>query len=58
VRFLVVHPGPAYSVADVHDGWVDALRGLGQQVWTYNLDDRLAFYCNAPSASDSNRALQ
>jgi len=47
MRILVVHPGPAFSVADVHAGWVEALRGLGQQVWQYNLDDRLALYSNA-----------
>jgi spore maturation protein CgeB len=31
-------------VADVHNGWAEALRGLGQQVFTFNLDDRLQFY--------------
>jgi spore maturation protein CgeB len=31
-------------VADVHNGWVEALRGLGEQVALYNLDSRLVFY--------------
>jgi spore maturation protein CgeB len=44
LRFLVVHPGPAWSVADVYQGWVEALEDLGQQVATYNLDARLTFY--------------
>jgi spore maturation protein CgeB len=44
VRFLVAQPGPSFSVADVYAGWVEALRNLGQQVFEYNLDDRLAFY--------------
>jgi spore maturation protein CgeB len=47
VRILVVHPGPDFSVADVHDGWVEALRELGQTVATYALNDRLTFYGNA-----------
>jgi spore maturation protein CgeB len=47
VRWLVVHPGPAWSVADVYQGWVEALEGLGQQVSTYNLDARLTFYQRA-----------
>lgn len=44
LRILVVHPGPAWSVADVYQGWVEALEGLGQQVATYNLDARITFY--------------
>jgi spore maturation protein CgeB len=44
MRFLVCHPGPAFSVADVHAGWVEALCELGQQVVEFNLDDRLTFY--------------
>jgi spore maturation protein CgeB len=44
MRFLVVHPAPAFSVADVYAGWVEALQELGQQVATFNLDDRLALY--------------
>src|SRR6516164_1286464 len=44
MRWLVGHPGPSFSVADMHTGWVEALRGLGEDVYTYNLDDRLLFY--------------
>jgi len=44
VRWLVGHPGPSFSVADVHTGWVEALRALGEDVYTFNLDDRLLFY--------------
>jgi spore maturation protein CgeB len=43
-RVLVVHPGPNFSVADVHTGWIEALQQLGLMVFPYNLDDRLAFY--------------
>jgi spore maturation protein CgeB len=42
-----VHPGPAWSVADVYQGWVEALEAVGQQVSTYNLDARLTFYQRA-----------
>jgi spore maturation protein CgeB len=44
VRILVAHPGPHFSVADVHAGYVEAFRGLGVATYEYNLDDRLAFY--------------
>jgi hypothetical protein len=44
MRWLIVHPGPNFSVADVHDGWAEALRGLGEHVIEYNLDRRLTFY--------------
>lgn len=44
MRILAIHPGPQYSVADVHNGWVTGLAGLGVQVIDFNLDDRLAFY--------------
>lgn len=47
MRWLAVHPGPNFSVADVYAGWVESLRALGQQVETYNLDDRLSFYISA-----------
>ena len=29
MRWLVIQPGPSFSVADVYDGWVEALQGLG-----------------------------
>lgn len=44
MRWLLVHPGPNFSVADVHNGWAEALRGLGEHVLEYNLDRRLTFY--------------
>lgn len=47
MRILVVHPGPNFSVADVHDGWVEALRGLGAEVASFNSDDRIQFYGHA-----------
>lgn len=31
-------------MADVYEGWVEALRGLGEDVWTFNLDRRLQFF--------------
>lgn len=47
MRILLVHPGPNFSVADVHVGWYEALRDLGCQVASYNLDDRIQFYSHA-----------
>lgn len=44
MRWLVAQPGPSFSVQDVYVGWVEALRGLGQQVVGFNLDERLTFY--------------
>jgi spore maturation protein CgeB len=47
VRWVVAQPGPAFSVHDVYVGWVEALRGLGQSVVGFNLDERMTFYGNA-----------
>jgi spore maturation protein CgeB len=47
VRVLAVAPGPAFSVQDVHAGWVEALRGFGVHVSEFNLDERLSFYSQA-----------
>ena len=47
MRWLVSHPGPGFSVADVYVGWVEALRAAGQQVLEFNLGDRLVFYDKA-----------
>ncbi len=47
MRFLIVHPGPSFSVADVHNGWTEALRASGQEVHEFNLDRRLQFYSHA-----------
>jgi spore maturation protein CgeB len=44
VRFLVAHPGPHFSVADVHAGWCEALRAAGQTVVEFPLDSVLTFY--------------
>jgi spore maturation protein CgeB len=41
LRALVVHPGPEYSVADVHRGWLKGLAAVGVDVREYNLHDRL-----------------
>jgi spore maturation protein CgeB len=43
VRILVVHPGPNFSVQDVHDGWVEGFEQLGHEVQQYNLGDRLTW---------------
>ncbi len=47
MRALVVHPGPAFSVADVHNGLVKGLAANGVEVKSVNLDDRLDVYCRA-----------
>jgi spore maturation protein CgeB len=47
MRWLIVHPGPNFSVADVHNGWSEALASLGEQVMEFNLDARLTFYDSA-----------
>lgn len=47
MRILLVHPGPDFSVADVYRGWEGALRALGNEVKTFNTNDRLSFYGQA-----------
>jgi spore maturation protein CgeB len=47
MRVLVVHPGPNYSVADVHNGLVAGLKANGCDVGVFNLDDRIEFYSRA-----------
>jgi hypothetical protein len=47
MRWLLIHPGPSWSVADVFNGWSEALGGLGEQVEEYELDARLRFYNSA-----------
>ena len=44
MRWLIGHPGPNFSVADVHRGWTEALTALGEDVIVFNLDDRLKFF--------------
>jgi len=43
MRILTVEPGPAFSVADVHQGWFKAFQDLGINVRNFNLSDRLSF---------------
>ena len=52
MRWLMIQPGPNFSVADVHNGWMEALRGLGQHVAEYNLDRRITFYDAVLMADD------
>ena len=47
MRWLVIHPGPSWSVADVFNGWTEALDGLGEKVFAYDLDNRLNFFSAA-----------
>ncbi len=47
MRVLVVHPGPSYSVADVHNGLVKGLQQCGVEVGSLNLDARLGLYSSA-----------
>ena len=54
MRWLIVHPGPSFSVADVHNGWAEALRGLGEHVAEYELDRRITFYDSVLMAEDIN----
>lgn len=52
MRWLVAHPGPGFSVHDVYVGWVEALRELGEQVFDFNLGDRLVLYDKAHLETD------
>lgn len=47
MRWLVCHPGPHFSVADVYTGYVEALREYGVDVHEFNLGERLTFYASA-----------
>lgn len=47
MRVLMIEPGPTFSVADVHRGWVEAFTELGCQVVNFNFADRLSFYADA-----------
>lgn len=44
MRWIACHPGPHFSVADVHVGYVEALRVAGEKVLSYPLGDALTFY--------------
>lgn len=52
MRALVVRPGPAFSVADVANGWVQGLRANGVEVIDFNFDDRFGFFCGSYMARD------
>jgi hypothetical protein len=56
MRWLIVHPGPNFSVADMHNGWAEALRGLGEQVMESTLDARLTFFDSALMPDESAEA--
>lgn len=47
MRVLMVHPGPAFSVADVYRGWAQGFREVGADVQCLNLDDMLQFFDQA-----------
>ena len=44
MRAILVHPGPAFSVADVANGYSKALRGMGVAVQDFDLGDVMTFY--------------
>ncbi len=44
MRWLACQPGPAYSVQDCHNGWVEALRAAGEKVLDYPLGDWITFF--------------
>ena len=52
IRILAIEPGPAFSVADVHRGWVKAFGQLGCQVVDFNFGARLDFYVGAHLEKD------
>lgn len=47
MRWLACHPGPNFSVQDLHVGWVEALRAAGEHVVVYPLGSALTFYDSA-----------
>lgn len=57
MRAVMVRPGPHFSVADVHRGWLRALTALGVQVVEFDLDRRLDFYTNTLLERDGQLAL-
>ena len=58
MRILVVHPGPNFSVQDVHDGWVEGFTELGHEVQEYNLGDRLTWAAIAHLAMDDGTYIK
>jgi spore maturation protein CgeB len=53
LKVLVVHPGPHFSVADVHRGLLKGLNQCGVDAREFNLHDRLNFYSLATLEKDS-----
>ena len=47
MKVLVVHPGPSFSVADVHNGLVKGLKANGVEVGALGLGNRLDFFAQA-----------
>ncbi len=58
MRWVVAQPGASFSVHDVYAGWVEALRGLGEHVVEFNLDERFSFYGSAEVAGKKLTAEQ
>jgi hypothetical protein len=58
VRILVVHPGPNFSVQDVHDGWCEGFTELGHEVQGYNLGDRLTWAAIAHLGMDDGSFIK
>ena len=44
MRWLIVQPGPNFSVHDVFEGWREALAGTGEHVAAFDFSSRLTFY--------------
>ena len=53
MRVLAVPPGPNFSVADVHRGWVKAFNNLGAQVYDWPFDAVLEWYERAKAGHDT-----
>lgn len=47
MRILMIHPGPAFSVADVYNGWRDAFLELGCEIHEAHLDTDLNVFTAA-----------
>lgn len=58
MRVLAVPPGPNFSVADVHNGWVKALRAAGCQVLDLNFAERLEWYEKAVKSMDLGQSTE
>lgn len=44
MRAVLVHPGPAFSVADVANGWEKGLRSVGVEVAPFHLGDAMTYH--------------